>query len=75
LQDITAHVDFTAIAEAAIDHGAHFLGYTSQAHFLLNNGVMDLLKEVSPEDVKAYARFPHNCKNSPARQRWANCSR
>jgi SAM-dependent MidA family methyltransferase len=54
LQDITAHVDFTAIAEAAIDHGAHFLGYTSQAHFLFNNGVMDFLKEVSPDDLKAY---------------------
>jgi SAM-dependent MidA family methyltransferase len=55
LQDITAHVDFTAVAEAAIDHGAHFLGYTSQAHFLINNGVMDFLAEVSAEDVKAYA--------------------
>jgi SAM-dependent MidA family methyltransferase len=55
LQDITAHVDFTAIAEAAIDHGAHFLGYTSQAHFLINNGVTDFLAEVSPEDVKHYA--------------------
>jgi SAM-dependent MidA family methyltransferase len=55
LQDITAHVDFTAIAEAAIDHGAHFLGYTSQAHFLINNGVTDLLSEVSPEDVRTYA--------------------
>ncbi len=55
LQDITAHVDFTAIAEAAIDHGAHFLGYSSQAYFLLNNGITDLLGEVSPQDVKAYA--------------------
>ncbi|MEQ1532795.1 MAG: class I SAM-dependent methyltransferase [Sideroxydans sp.] len=55
LQDITAHVDFTAIAESAIDHGAHFLGYTSQAHFLINNGVTDLLSEISPEDVRAYA--------------------
>ena len=55
LQDITAHVDFTAIAETAIDHGAHFLGYTSQAHFLLNNGVIDYLQEISPEDVRAYA--------------------
>jgi len=55
LQDITAHVDFTAIAEAAIDHGGHFLGYTSQAHFLFNNGVMNFLGEVSPDDVKAYA--------------------
>ncbi len=55
LQDITAHVDFSAVAEAAIDHGAHFLGYTSQAHFLINNGVMDFLSEVSPDDVRAYA--------------------
>ncbi|MFA6121309.1 MAG: class I SAM-dependent methyltransferase [Sideroxydans sp.] len=55
LQDITAHVDFTAIAESAIDHGAHFLGYTSQAYFLINNGVTDLMSEVSPEDVRAYA--------------------
>lgn len=54
LQDITAHVDFTAIAEAAIDHGAHFLGYTSQAHFLFNNGALDFLKEVSPDDLQAY---------------------
>jgi SAM-dependent MidA family methyltransferase len=55
LQDITAHVDFTAIAEAAIDHGGHFLGYTSQAHFLFNNGITDFLKDISPEDVKTYA--------------------
>ena len=55
LQDITAHVDFTAVAEAAIDHGAQFLGYTSQAHFLINNRLTDFLGEVSPEDVKAYA--------------------
>lgn len=55
LQDITAHVDFTAIAETAVDHGTHFLGYTSQAHFLLNNGITDFLQEVSPQDSRAYA--------------------
>ncbi|MBI4807592.1 MAG: class I SAM-dependent methyltransferase [Nitrosomonadales bacterium] len=55
LQDITAHVDFTAVAEAAIDCGAHFLGYASQAHFLINNGITELLGEVSPNEVKAYA--------------------
>ncbi len=55
LQDITAHVDFTAIAETAIDHGAHFLGYTSQAHFLINSGVLNFLKEVSPDDIHTYA--------------------
>ena len=55
LQDITAHVDFSAVAEAAIDIGSHFLGYTSQANFLFNNGMTDFLGEVSPKDVKAYA--------------------
>jgi SAM-dependent MidA family methyltransferase len=55
LQDITAHVDFTAIAESAIDNGAHFLGYTSQAHFLLNNGMEEFLREVSTDDVRAFA--------------------
>jgi len=35
-------------------HRAHFLGYTSQAHFLINNGVMDYLKEVSYDDMNAY---------------------
>jgi len=55
LQDITAHVDFSAVAETAIDHGAAFLGYTSQAYFLLNNGITDFLSEISPEDVRAYA--------------------
>ena len=55
LQDITAHVDFTAIAEAAIDQGAHFLGYTSQAHFLMNNGVTEFLGDISLDNVKAYA--------------------
>jgi SAM-dependent MidA family methyltransferase len=55
LQDITAHVDFTALAEAAVEHGGNFLGYTTQAHFLINNGVVNFLSEVSPDDVSAYA--------------------
>jgi SAM-dependent MidA family methyltransferase len=55
LQDITAHVDFTAIAEAAIDQGAHFLGYTSQAHFLMNNGITEFFGDIPLDDVKAYA--------------------
>ena len=54
LQDITAHVDFTAIAEVAIDHGANLLGYTSQAHFLLNCGITDLLGDIAPESVRDY---------------------
>lgn len=54
LQDITAHVDFTAIAESAIDHGANLLGYTSQAHFLINGGITDLISEVSPDNLREY---------------------
>jgi SAM-dependent MidA family methyltransferase len=55
LQDITAHVDFTAIAETGVEAGLTFLGYTNQAFFLLNNGIVDLLREVSPDDIRTYA--------------------
>ena len=54
LQDITAHVDFTAIAENAIDQGANLLGYTSQAHFLINGGITDLIGDVSPDNLREY---------------------
>ncbi len=43
LQDITAHVDFTAIADAALDAGLDVAGYTTQAHFLLGSGITDWL--------------------------------
>ncbi|MFA9286333.1 class I SAM-dependent methyltransferase [Comamonas sp. SY3] len=39
LKDITAHVNFTGIAVAAQDAGMDVLGYTSQAHFLINCGL------------------------------------
>ncbi|MEE8379013.1 MAG: SAM-dependent methyltransferase, partial [Gammaproteobacteria bacterium] len=42
LQDITAHVDFTAIAETAQASGLEVSGYTSQAYFLLSNGLTEL---------------------------------
>jgi len=43
LSDITSHVDFTAVAEAAFDAGLEILGYISQANFLINCGIGDLL--------------------------------
>lgn len=43
LQDITAHVDFTAMADAALAGGLEVYGYTSQARFLLNAGLADVL--------------------------------
>jgi SAM-dependent MidA family methyltransferase len=54
LQDITAHVDFTAIADAAVASGANVLGYTSQAQFLINCGITDVLAATSPTDAAAY---------------------
>lgn len=43
LSDITSHVDFTAVAEAGFDSGLDVLGYTSQASFLINCGLGELL--------------------------------
>ena len=54
LQDITAHVDFTAVAEAAIDAGLHLYGYTTQAYFLINGGITDLLAETDAENICDY---------------------
>ena len=50
LQDITAHVDFTAVADAAIAGGMTVLGYTSQAQFLINCGITDLLSAQLPRE-------------------------
>ena len=44
-KDITAHVDFTAVALAAQDAGCEVLGYTSQGRFLLNCGLPALMLE------------------------------
>jgi len=55
LQDITAHVDFTAVAEAAVGARLDVLGYTTQANFLLNCGITDMLGAVPATDVHAYA--------------------
>lgn len=56
LQDITAHVDFTAMADAALEAGLQVLGYTSQARFLMNAGLMDLLAQLDPSDAQQYAQ-------------------
>ncbi|MDQ2185517.1 SAM-dependent methyltransferase [Alcaligenaceae bacterium A4P071] len=56
VQDITAHVDFTAMAQAAIDHDLDVIGYTSQSRFLMNAGLPAVLQAYDPTDVAAYAR-------------------
>ena len=44
IQDITAHVDFTAMADAALEGGLEVLGYTTQARFLLNAGLPEIMQ-------------------------------
>ena len=45
IQDLTAWVDFSAIAGAAVDSGAEVAGFVSQAHFLINGGLQEELAE------------------------------
>ena len=49
LSDITAHVDFTALARAATAEGFSLVGYTSMAAFLLNAGLLDELADLPRE--------------------------
>lgn len=46
-QDITAHVDFTHVAEAASNAGFHVAGFTNQASFLLAHGLLDLMQAMT----------------------------
>jgi SAM-dependent MidA family methyltransferase len=48
-QDITAHVDFTHLAEAGQHAGFHISGYTNQASFLLANGLLSLVNTLTSD--------------------------
>lgn len=50
LQDITSHVDFSAVAAAARGGGLQLAGYTSQAQFLVNCGITDVMARTPAED-------------------------
>jgi SAM-dependent MidA family methyltransferase len=54
LQDITAHVDFTAMALAAQEAGLPVLAYMNQASFLLGCGIGELLLGTDPADALHY---------------------
>lgn len=51
LQDIGAWVDFTAVAEAAVDSGLQIAGFCTQAHFLIGNRIDALLAELGQRDL------------------------
>jgi SAM-dependent MidA family methyltransferase len=54
-EDVTAHVDFTALAEAAVDAGLDVLGYATQAQFLVNCGITEVLGEANLDNALHYA--------------------
>ncbi len=54
LIDITAHVDFSAIATHAGAAGLELAGYTSQANFLISCGITDLLARTPPDEPARY---------------------
>ncbi len=57
LQDITAYVDFTAVAEAADNYGLKVAGFTNQAQFLLACGLDTLVQlEQGAEPDKNYRK-------------------
>lgn len=66
LNDLTAHVDFTAVAQAAFDAGMSLAGYTSQANFLLNCGVLELLDRDADALSRAKQNAALNQLTSPA---------
>lgn len=54
-QDITAHVDFSALARAAHAGGLELLGYATQAQFLVNCGITEVLEQANLEKALHYA--------------------
>jgi SAM-dependent MidA family methyltransferase len=62
LQDITAHVDFTAVAMAATEAGLQISGYTNQANFLLACGLIERLATCNTHEIKSYLPFAQQVK-------------
>ncbi|MCB1828555.1 MAG: SAM-dependent methyltransferase, partial [Coxiellaceae bacterium] len=46
IQDITAHVDFSAVGHAAEEAGFTVESFTTQAHFLLSHGLLDIAERL-----------------------------
>jgi SAM-dependent MidA family methyltransferase len=57
IQDITAWVDFTAVADAAVHAGMDIAGFVSQAHFLLHGGLEEEFAIASSPSTAAQAEL------------------
>jgi SAM-dependent MidA family methyltransferase len=54
LQDITSHVDFSAVARVAKESGLDVLGYTGQAQFLVNCGITQVMARTPAEETAKF---------------------
>lgn len=59
LEDITAHVNFTHVAEEAYKAGFHIAGYTNQASFLLANDLLSLIEPENFNQTQAVKQLTH----------------
>jgi SAM-dependent MidA family methyltransferase len=57
LQDITAHVDFSAVAEAGLKAGFEIGGFTTQTFFLMGCGLDSMLAESDPSDMDVHMQL------------------
>lgn len=62
IQDLTAAVDFSALACAGMDAGADIAGFVTQAHFLLNGGLAEELGDLSSLPAARRAELSHQVK-------------
>ncbi len=62
LQDITAHVDFTAVAECAFDAGLSVSGYTNQASFLSGCGILELAEKATEGNAETQMKIAQHIR-------------
>ena len=68
LKDITSHLDFTALALAGQDAGLEVVGYTSQASFLLDCGLVELLADADAARARRRAEAGPGARDGRAVQ-------
>ncbi|GAB4224290.1 MAG: class I SAM-dependent methyltransferase [Francisella sp.] len=62
-QDITAHVDFTTVAESAYESGFQLDGYMTQANFLKNAGISNIFSNLSNKlNLKDKLKYSNDMK-------------
>lgn len=62
IQDITAYVEFSAVADAAHDAGLMLAGYNTQAHFLIGCGLETIMARCDPADTVSFLKMTQQAK-------------